>query len=150
MLPDAFLGGERRERVERLRVRERVAAGHALRRLAHQDPLHRHLEELPGERARNGVDRGDPIGDVPRRAVVANAPPQRLLERVVEHGAVAQHDEQAHHAVGALARHVDDEGIDDLVQGEHGPVDLGGAHAHAAAVDRRVGAAVDDRRARAR
>ena len=64
-----------------------------------------------------------------------------LDEVVVELGAVAQDDEQRHPVLLALARDVDDERVDDLVEREHRAVDLAGAHADPAAVDRRVRAA---------
>ena len=59
----------------------------------------------------------------------------------------SQDDEERHERVRAVERQVDDERVDDLVEREHRAVDLGRAHAHAAAVDRRVGAAADDGRA---
>ena len=76
---------------------------------------------------------------------IARADPPHQL--VVELGALAQHHEQRHVALAAVERHVDDQRVDDLLDREHGAVDLGRAHAHAAAVDRRVRAAADDGRA---
>jgi hypothetical protein len=63
-----------------------------------------------------------------------------LDEVVVERGALAQHDEQRHVVV-----EVDDERVGDLGQRQDGAVDLARPHPHAAAVDRRVRAARDDR-----
>ena len=85
------------------------------------------------------------LGHVARRAVLAHAPADRGDEVVVELGAVAQHDEQRHPVLLAVARDVDDERVHHLVEREHGAVDLARPHAHAAAVDGRVRAAVDHR-----
>ena len=73
--------------------------------------------------------------------------PEPADERVVERRAVAEHDEERHPALRALARQVDDEGVDDLVERQHRAVDLGRPHADPAAVDGRVGSSGDDRRA---
>jgi hypothetical protein len=62
---------------------------------------------------------------------------------VVELGTLAQDHEEGHPAFGAGSRHVHNEGVGDLVKCQDGAVDLAGAHTDAAAVDRRVRAAVD-------
>ncbi len=77
-----------------------------------------------------------------RGAVLAHAPRDLCAKAVVEHGAVAQHDEQRQPAVD-----VDRERVEDLVEREHRTVDLARPHSRAAAVDRRVRAPVDDRAA---
>src|SRR5690606_5152310 len=64
---------------------------------------------------------------------------------VVEHGVLAQYHEQFDPGASVGLWHVDDEGVDDFFQGQHGAVDLAGAHPHPAAVDGGVGAPVDDR-----
>ena len=87
------------------------------------------------------------FGHVPRGAVLADPRPDRLRELLVELRAVAQHDEQRHEVLLALLRDVDDQRVGHLVEREHGAVDLRRAHADPAAVDRRVRAAGDDRRA---
>ena len=72
-------------------------------------------------------------------------------EPVVERRAVASDDEQqqlARAAAGVLEVH--DEAVGDLGQRLDDRVELGGAEAHAAAVERRVGAAGDHARRRAR
>ena len=81
------------------------------------------------------------VGDVAGGAVLADPLPDPGDEVVVEGGAVAEDDEERHEAVGAGQRQVEHERVDDLVEGEDGPVDLARAHPDAAAVDRRVGAA---------
>ena len=82
---------------------------------------------------------------MPRRAVLPDARADAGGDVVVEADPVAEDDEERHVAVGAGEWEVDDEGVDDLVDGEDGTVDLARAHADAAAVDRGVGAAADDR-----
>ena len=69
-------------------------------------------------------------------------------QRVVQRQPGAQHHEQPDHLVVAFAL-ADGEPLDDLRHGFEGPVDLGGADAHAAGVERGVAAAVDDDAARA-
>ena len=86
-------------------------------------------------------------GHVSGRAVLANSRPDPRDEIVVELDAGPQHDEERHVPLRPLAREVDDERVDDLVEREHGAVDLRRPHPDAAAVDRRVGATGDDRRA---
>src|SRR5581483_2980779 len=66
-------GRELREVVEGARIRQRVAAGRALRGLSHQDPLDRDLEDLPAQRAGHLGDLEDLVGDVARRALLADA-----------------------------------------------------------------------------
>jgi len=83
---------------------------------------------------------------VARRAVFTDAAPDRRLELGVERDALVQHDEERHPALRPGAGDVDDERVQHLGYGKHGAVDLTRAHADAAAVDGRVGAAVDDRR----
>src|SRR5215212_11782015 len=127
-------------------VRERVATGGLLRRRAREDPLDGDLEHLAGQRPRHLLDLEHLARDVARRAVLADARADGLDEAVVELGALAQHDEERHPRVVALLD-VDDERIGDLVEREHRAVDLGRPHADAAAVDRRVRAPADHRRA---
>ena len=81
------------------------------------------------------------VGDVAGGAVLADPLADPGDEVVVEGGAVAEDDEERHEAFGAGQRQVEHERVDDLVEGEDGPVDLARAHPDAAAVDRRVGAA---------
>ena len=78
-------------------------------------------------------------------AVLADALADPGDEVVVERGSVAEDDEERHEAFGAGQRQVEHECVDDLVEGEDGAVDLARTHPDAAAVDRRVGAARDDR-----
>ena len=66
-------GGELGEVVERRRVRERVAAGRLLGGLAHQDALHRDLEDLAAQRPGHLGDLEDLVRDVARRALLADA-----------------------------------------------------------------------------
>jgi hypothetical protein len=96
----------------------------------------RHLEHLAAERARHLLDLEDLARHVARRAVLAHALGDRLLELLVELLALAQHDEQRHPGVVALGD-VDHQRVGDLVEREHRAVDLGGAHADAAPVDGR-------------
>ena len=101
---------------------------------------------LPGEGARDLGDLADLVGDVARRAVGAHALLDLGHEVVVGDAAFAEDDEERQPAGRALARHVDGERVDDVVHRQHRAVDLARAHPDPVAVDRRVGAAVDDRR----
>src|SRR3954466_8878009 len=112
------------EVVERGGIRQRVAAGGPLPRRAPEDLLDGHLEHLARQRPRLLLDLEHLAGHVARRAVLADAGPDRLDEAVVELGALAQHDEERYTGVVALLD-VDDERVRDLVEREHRAVDLG-------------------------
>ncbi len=73
--------------------------------------------------------------------------PISLVSCLVELSALAQDHEQRHPALGPRARDVDDQGVGDLVDRGDRAIDLRRAHADPRAVDGRVRAPVDDRRA---
>src|SRR4029077_6360417 len=89
------------------------------------------------------------IRDVPRRAVLANAPGDPRAQLLVERNAAIEDDEQDHPqlTVPFAPRNVPDQRVEHLLHRARRPVDLARAHAYALAVDRRVRAAVDDRAA---
>src|SRR3954468_24848111 len=101
-------GGELGEVVQRRWVCQRVATGRLLRRLAHQDPLDRDLEDLAAERPRDLGDLEDLVRDVTGRALLADAALDFGRELVAQLGAFAQDDEERHPSLGAGLGDVDD------------------------------------------
>src|SRR6266581_4857602 len=79
-----------------MRVCQRVAARDLVHRRTHQEALHRHLEDLSGQRARDLGSKENLVGNVPWRAVLANPSADFRLEAVVERGSVTEDDEQRH------------------------------------------------------
>jgi hypothetical protein len=79
------------------------------------------------------------------RAVLADSRPDPRDQIVVQLDVGSEHHEERHVSLRPLAWEVDDERVDDLVEREHGAIDLRRSHPDAAAVDRRVGATGDDR-----
>ncbi len=71
----------------------------------------------------------------------------RLGQVVIQFEPLAQHHEQGHPRAAFAVGHVDHQCVDDLLHREHGAVDLARSHPHPAAVDGRIRAPVDDRRA---
>ena len=105
--------GELDEVVEGLGVGEGVAADDLGRVGAGEDPLDGDLDDLAGEGAGDRGDLADLVGDVAGGAALADRAGEGLAEVVVEVGALAEDDEELDHAVGALLREVDDEGVED-------------------------------------
>src|SRR5438128_4332025 len=82
-----------------------------------------------------------------RRAVLTDARADSLAQVLVELDPRGEHDKQQHlerPLVAPRPRHIHHDRIEDLLECTCRAVDLAGAHAHALAVDGRVGAAVDD------
>src|SRR3954468_15614142 len=115
------------EVVQRGGIRQRVAARSLLRRGAGEDLLDRYLEHLAREGPRDLLELEHLARDVAGRAGLPDAGADRLDRGVVEVGALAQDHEERHPVVVALGN-VDDERVRDLVEREHGAVDLGRAH----------------------
>ena len=83
----------------------------------------------------------------PRRGRGAASSPRGCARGSARRGRRRAPRRRAARRTAASSPDVDDERVDDLVERQHGAVDLARAHADAAAVDRRVPAAGDDRRA---
>ena len=154
-MPLFFWGDESGERsaalrqlyevVERRRVGERVTARGILGRRPGEDLLDRHLEHLAAQGAWDLRDLEDVVGHMSGAALLADPPFDLGAQFVVQLDVLAQDDEQRHPALGPGARHVNDEGIEDLGHALDGAVDLARSHADSLAVDRRVRAPVDHR-----
>jgi hypothetical protein len=108
---------------------------------------HRQFDDLAALGARDVLHLHHLGRHVARRGVVADGLADAGDQRVVEGKALAQLDEQHHPHVGCITRRpllADHQGFDHLLELFHLAVDLGGADAHAARVEGRVGAAIDD------
>ena len=84
------------------------------------------------------------IRHVPRREAVTNVVLDPLAERSVERDAFAQRDEQRHMRLSAQIFEIDDETVEHFRNVFDDPIDFARSHADALAIDRRVGASVDD------
>src|SRR2546426_8647278 len=128
------------EVLERLGIGQRLQVLH---RPAMHHVAHRQLDDLPALGARDVFDLQDLGRDVPRGGVLADPALDCVDERIVERAIFAQLDEQhdPHVARPVLPDH---QRLDDLLQLLDLAVDLRGADAHAAGVQHRVGAAMDD------
>src|SRR5690606_633720 len=125
---------------ERFRVGERLLVLHLP---PVYDVAHGKLGDLAGLRARN-VGHGDDAGRyVAWAGTVADLGAYLLFQRFVERHALGKPHEQDHADV-ALPLLADADCLDHLGQLLHLLVDLGRADAHAAGIQRGVGAAVDD------
>ena len=113
--------------------------------LAAKDALHGRLELLARQGAGDRRHCADHVRDMTRRQLRAQAGRDTRLQVVVEHDPVREHDEEDELARAALVvLEMHDETVGDLRQLLDDAVELAGAEAHAAAVERRVGAARDD------
>src|SRR5439155_20200291 len=128
------------EVLERLGVGERLEVFY---RPAVHYVAHRELDDLAALGARDVLDLQDLGRDVPRGGVLADSALDCVDERIVERAAFAQLDEE-HNPYVARPVLPDHQRLDDLVELLDLAVDLGGADAHAAGVQHRVGAAMDD------
>ena len=132
------------ELLERLGIGQRLDVAH---RQAVHDVAHRELDDLVALGARNVRHLHDLRRHVPRRGVGADVLLDPVDERRIEREAVLQAHEQDHAHVAHLARRpilADDEAFDDLGQLLDLAIDLRRADAHAAGIERRIGAAVED------
>src|SRR5215831_5933331 len=103
---------------------------------------YRQLDDLAALGARNVGNLEHLGGNVARRGIAANLPLDLVDERLVEIDSVAQAHEEDHANIAQLARRpvlTDDEALDHLVELLDLAVDLRGADAHAARVERGVG-----------
>ena len=114
------------------------------RRRALEEALDGDLDALAGEGVRDAGDLDDLVGDVARGELLADGPLDAVAEGVVEGGAVGEVDEERHPVAAVGLLDADDEGFADLGEAFDGLVDVGRTHAYALAVERGVGAAVDD------
>ena len=103
----------------------------------------RELGDLAGAGARDVGDLNHLHRYVTGRALAADAPLDSVGQRVIQRDAFAQPDEE-HDALVALPVLADADGLQHFVALFDLAIDLGGADAHAAGVQHRVGAAVDD------
>jgi Major Facilitator Superfamily len=134
---------ERHEVVERLRVHHRVAARRSILGPADRDLTNRNLQLLPGERIRDRVDRVHAIGHVPRTAIHSQAPADAIDDGSGERESRLHTQKERHEEIAARQFATDGEAIGDLGFRFDGARDFGGADAHAEAIERGVGAAVN-------
>ena len=108
-----------------------------------EDLAHSQFDLLAGDRV-GDVGNGDDFrGNMPWRGVEADRFPDPLAQVVRELGTGAELDEE-HDAHVVLPLLADGQAVEHFVDGLHPAIDLGGAHADAAGVERRVGSAGDD------
>src|SRR5450631_844083 len=132
------------ELIQHFRVGQRLDVLH---RVAGNDIAHREFDDLAALGARNIGDLHDLRRHVPWRRVGADGMLDAVGERVVEHESVAQPHEQHHADVADFPwRPIlpDDDALRHLVELLDLPVDLGGADADTAGIERGVRPAVDD------
>ena len=79
-----LLAGQRHERVERLRIGERVPGCRNLRGHAAEDPLERDLELLAGKRAGYAGHGSDAVRHMARRQLLAQRGPETRPQIVVQ------------------------------------------------------------------
>ena len=136
-------------------VGQRVAGGDGVGVGAGEDALDGELELLARQRPRDRRHHLDPVGHVARRQLGGERPADARRQLVVEHGAGTQRDEQDQLAEarrgdapgGGIVLDVHHERIGDLVEALDHRIEIARAEAHAAAVERGVGAPGDDARA---
>src|SRR4051812_46095944 len=119
-------------------------------RVLHRTPVnhvaHSELCDLAADRARNVGDRDDLLRKVMRARVRPDLLPDALLELLSQLLAVRQGNEQHNANVEARVRLLilpDDQTLDDLRQLFDLAIDLRGADANAARIERRVAASID-------
>ena len=83
----------------------------------------------------------DPVGHVPRRVLVADLGTDPRLDVLVERLVALELDEQRHEELPARQVEIHDQRVLDLGHAQQRAIDLGGADAHAMAVQRGVRAA---------
>src|SRR5918998_914815 len=92
--PHRELVGKSLEVVQGLGIGEGPFRGGLFKGYAGKDPFHRNLELLPAQRPGHRLHLMDGIRDVPRGQGGAQLARDRALERVVEHAALTQDDEE--------------------------------------------------------
>src|SRR6266516_2423661 len=135
------------EELDRLQIAHRIHADSLLQGNAHKQLLHRNLQLLAAERVRDLGNGYNIVWHVVRRDVVAQILFDLRLQGVGELHAVLEHDEERHIVSAVLHLDAYDQAIEHLRQRLHDAVDLAAAHPDPHAVDRRVGAPIDDRAA---
>src|SRR5205807_10480745 len=129
---------------EHIRIGQRVRVGGPLRVRAVQDLAHGNLQLLTGQGARYARYLVNLVRHVPGRQLRRERGADRVLLLVAELASRRGHHEQDQPALGAEPARIHHQAVADFFDGLDHAVQLAGAHAHAAAVERGVRAAVDD------